>query len=86
MSDDRTTSTYQITTSLPKSNCRHEQNAGYEKLNNEKFIYILENLIVESLFKYKVNLHEEDPANKLQDTQCRKWDPWMPQNKNYKTE
>jgi hypothetical protein len=63
VSDERTTSTYEITTSLQKPKSTQEQNTEYGKINPEKIKEILENYIVSWLFRYKLNLQEECPAN-----------------------
>ena len=62
MFDGHTTSTYEITTSLPKHNTTHEQNAGYAKINTAKTEKILENFDVTSFFKHALSL-DEDAAN-----------------------
>ena len=58
MFDGRTTSTYEITTSLPKPKLTREQNAGYAKIIASKSTEILENFDVASFFKYTLNLEE----------------------------
>jgi len=57
--DGRTTSTYEITTSLPKPKLTREQNAGYAKIIASKSTEILENFDVASFFKYTLNLEED---------------------------
>jgi len=56
--DERTTSTYEITTSLPKPNPTHEQNAGYAEINTGKIKEILENFNISSCFRPTLNLGE----------------------------
>lgn len=55
----RTTSTYEITTSLPKPKLTHKQ---YAEINISKSKEILENFNVASFFGRALNL-EEDPAD-----------------------
>jgi len=57
--DGRTTSTYETTTSLPKTKLTREQNVGYAKINASKSTYISENFNVASFFKYTLNLEED---------------------------
>jgi hypothetical protein len=59
--DGRTTSKYEITTSLPKLIPTHEQ-AGYTKTNTAKIKEFLENFDVTSFFRHMLN-SEEDAAN-----------------------
>jgi uncharacterized membrane-anchored protein len=58
----RTTSTYEITTSLPKPKLRHEQYAGYAEINASKSKEIVEYFNVASFFRRVLNL-EEDAAD-----------------------
>jgi hypothetical protein len=56
--DGRTTSTYEITTSLPRPKLTHKQYAGYAEINTFKNKEILENLNVASFFRCALNLEE----------------------------
>jgi hypothetical protein len=60
--DGRTTSTYEITTSLPKPKIIHEQYAGYAEIKTSKSKEILENFNVASFFGRVLNL-EGDAAD-----------------------
>jgi hypothetical protein len=59
--DGRITSTYEITTSLPKPKLAHEQCAAYAEINTSKCKEIIENFHVEPFFRRAQNL-EEDAA------------------------
>ena len=61
MFDGRTTSTYEITTSLPKPKLTHKQYAGYAEINTSKNKEILENFYVSWFFRRALNL--EDAAD-----------------------
>lgn len=61
--DGRTTSTYVITTSLPKPNLTHEQSAGYAEINTDKIKEILENFNILLCFRHTLNLEGEEAAN-----------------------
>ena len=56
--DGRTTSTYEITTSLPKPKFTHEQYAGCAEINTSTSKEILENFNVASFFRRALNLEE----------------------------
>jgi hypothetical protein len=56
--DGRTTSTYEITTSLPKPKLTLEQNARYAEINTYENKEILENFNVAAFFKRALNLEE----------------------------
>jgi len=60
--DGRTTSTYEIITSLPKPKPTHEQNSRYAKINTAKIKETLENVDVKSFFRHVLN-SEEDAAD-----------------------
>jgi hypothetical protein len=57
--DGRTTSTYEITTSLPKPKPTHGQNAGSAKINTDKLKEILEIFDVTSFFRHVLNSKED---------------------------
>ena len=59
MFDERTTSTYEITTSLPKPNS-HKQYAGYAEINTSKNKEILEYFNVASFFGRGLYLEAAD--------------------------
>jgi hypothetical protein len=63
--DGRTTSTYEITTSLPKSNLTHEKSAGYVETNTGEIKEIIENFDVASFFRHTRDLEEEAPNAEL---------------------
>jgi hypothetical protein len=56
--DGRTTSSYEITMSLPKPKLTHKQYAGYAKINTFKNKEILENFNVASFFRRALNLED----------------------------
>jgi len=64
--DERTTSTYEIITSLPKPKHTHEQNSGYAEINTEIFKEFLENFNVSSFFRHTLNLEEEEDPEKFE--------------------
>jgi hypothetical protein len=65
--DERTTPTYEVTTSLPKPKRTHEQNARYAETNIAKFKETSENFNVGSFFRRTLSLEEGGPANFEQD-------------------
>jgi len=56
--DGRTTSTYEITASLPKPKLTLEKNARYAEINTYEDKEILENFNVASFFRRVLNLEE----------------------------
>jgi len=60
--DGRTTSMYEITTSLPRPKLKHEHYAEYAEINTSTSKEILENFNVASFFRRALNL-EEDAAD-----------------------
>jgi len=64
--DGRTTSTYEITTSLPKPKLAHEQYFGYAEINACKNKEILENFNVASFFKRALNLEEDGADDEME--------------------
>jgi hypothetical protein len=72
--DGRTTSTYEITASLPKSKLTHEQYAGYAEINTSNSKEILKNFNVASFFRRALNLEDATDGEKKKDvsyTLCR---------------
>jgi hypothetical protein len=59
--DGRTTSTYEITTSLPQPKLTHKLYSGYAEINTSEKKEILENFNVASFFRRALNL--EDAAD-----------------------
>jgi predicted aspartyl protease len=64
--DERTTSTYKITTSLPKPKLTHKQYAVYAEINTFKNKEILENFNVASFFRRALNLEEDAADGKME--------------------
>jgi hypothetical protein len=65
--DGRTTSTYEITTSVPKPKLTHEQYAGYAEMNTSKNKDILENFNVAPFFRRALNLEEDAADGKIEE-------------------
>ena len=66
MFDGRTTSTYEITTSLPKPKLTHKQYAGYAEINTSENKEILENFNVASFFRHALNLEEDGTDDEME--------------------
>jgi hypothetical protein len=65
--DGRTTSTYEITTSLPKPKLTPEQYAGYAEINISKSKEILENFNVASFFRRALNLEGDAAEGEMEE-------------------
>ena len=66
MFDGRTTSSYEITTSLPKPKLTHEQYAGYAEINTSKSKEFLENFNVASFLRRALNLDEDSAEGEME--------------------